>query len=160
MATLLLTGAFVLGATWGRLAWADDGTTVLGMDLTTLTAIGTAVGTVLTGIAGAAWRFWPRRDPGPANTPPVESVTLPPAVTLPTVPAPVERIPSKSVLIRQIKGDEALARFGELLPKLERVDWDALDDLGTRLERDREHLERVIGDRITAALAKRDPPAD
>lgn len=138
---LFLIGFFA-AAVWSHDAGAADGE--ISLDLGTLTAVGTAIGTVLAGIAGAAWRFWPR---GSAPPPAAAAVTLPPQVTLPTP----ERVPTRSVLIRQIKGDEALQRFGELLPKLERVDWDALDDLGVRLERDRDHLEQKI-DAVKAAV--------
>jgi hypothetical protein len=132
----------VFSLAWSRWALAADGE--VSLDLATLSAVATAIGTVIAGVAGAAWRFWPRG--APPSPPPTESATLPPQA----VPAQ-ERVPTKSVLIRQIKSDEALQRFGELLPKLERVDWDALDDLGVRLDRDREHVDRRF-DKIEGAL--------
>lgn len=132
----MITRALLLAALWmTATAWgAEDGEITL--DVTTLTAVGTALGTVVAAAAGALWRFWP-----------AAKSAEPPAPSAPTVPAstlPPQAVPTKTSIIRQVKAEELQRRLADLLPKLERVDWDALDDLGPRLARDFEHLERLI----------------
>lgn len=122
----------VFGVALARYAWADDGGAgSITLDIKTLGAIGTGLAAILAPIAGAMWRWWPRSSRETHAHPPVEASTLP--------PQPVPR--DTTIIRKEIKLEELQKRITELLPQLERVDWDTLDNLGERLE----HLERLIG---------------